>query len=450
MPRLWALVLGLLALRWGLLAFDRTDLFVDEAQYWLWAQVPDLGYYSKPPLIAWVIGAVTAVFGDGIMAIRLPGAFLHGVTALLLAATAARRFGAQAAWATGAVYILAPFVAVGSLMMSTDTVMLPLLAAALYCHTRLMESRAWPWAMACGLALGAAALGKYAALYGLAAFLLANVFPASRIGWRASLVMVLATVAALAPNLWWNAANHFATISHTGDNIGWVKGKDEGGGLAKVAEFLASQFVVFGPVAMGAMLVSRRAPRDLLLFAALPLVLVTGQAFMGKAYANWALAAFVPGSLLAGMVLADRTLWRQLGMGLGLAFALALPVLTLVPDWAPFGRPLLERYLGRADLSRQIIGLAQGLPVVADNRDILADLFYTGRGAVTAYAAPQPAPRNFYEQKHSLPQGLAEVLYIGNLPAGCEAQSSLALQGQGVWAGRPLIAHRIKPACLFP
>ncbi|MFN6983793.1 MAG: PH domain-containing protein, partial [Rhizobium oryzihabitans] len=36
------------------LAFNRTDLFVDEAQYWLWGREMAFGAYSKPPLIGWL------------------------------------------------------------------------------------------------------------------------------------------------------------------------------------------------------------------------------------------------------------------------------------------------------------------------------------------------------------------------------------------------------------
>ena len=52
------LVAAVTAARLTLLAFNRTDLFVDESQYWLWGQNLDFGYYSKPPLIGWVIRAV--------------------------------------------------------------------------------------------------------------------------------------------------------------------------------------------------------------------------------------------------------------------------------------------------------------------------------------------------------------------------------------------------------
>ncbi|MGB2941567.1 MAG: hypothetical protein WBB79_01895 [Candidatus Macondimonas sp.] len=52
---LLGILVALTALRIALLAASPLDLFVDEAQYWLWSTTPDFGYYSKPPVIAWVI-----------------------------------------------------------------------------------------------------------------------------------------------------------------------------------------------------------------------------------------------------------------------------------------------------------------------------------------------------------------------------------------------------------
>ena len=84
--------------------FNRTDLFVDESQYWLWGQNPDFGYYSKPPLIGWVIRAATELGGsDAPFWVRLPGALFHGMTALILGALGARIMGARAASSISAV-----------------------------------------------------------------------------------------------------------------------------------------------------------------------------------------------------------------------------------------------------------------------------------------------------------------------------------------------------------
>ena len=53
------------------ISFTNFDLFGDEAQYWLWSQTIDLGYYSKPPLVAWVVGVITYVFGSGFVVLKL-------------------------------------------------------------------------------------------------------------------------------------------------------------------------------------------------------------------------------------------------------------------------------------------------------------------------------------------------------------------------------------------
>ena len=159
-------VVAVTLLRWLLLAFDATDLYVDEAQYWLWGQEFAFGYYSKPPLIGWLIGAVTFLAGsDAPFWVRMPGAALHGVTALILAALAARMLGARAAVWVAAGYVTLPFVALGSLLISTDTVMAPFFAAALYFHRRLIETPGARFAALAGAMAGLGFMAKYAAVY---------------------------------------------------------------------------------------------------------------------------------------------------------------------------------------------------------------------------------------------------------------------------------------------
>src|SRR3954468_10394226 len=54
------------------------DLSGDEAQYWDWSRNLDLRYYSKGPLVAYIIRASCAIFGDTMPAVRFP-ALLLGV-----------------------------------------------------------------------------------------------------------------------------------------------------------------------------------------------------------------------------------------------------------------------------------------------------------------------------------------------------------------------------------
>ena len=84
LPRLLLILGALLVLRIVLLALSRTELNFEEAQYWTWSQDLAFGYYSKPPLIAWLIRATCELLGDTPFAIRLAAPVLHMATALAL------------------------------------------------------------------------------------------------------------------------------------------------------------------------------------------------------------------------------------------------------------------------------------------------------------------------------------------------------------------------------
>ncbi len=465
------LAVGMVTLaRLVLLAFNRTDLFVDESQYWLWGQNPDFGYYSKPPLIGWLIGAVTGLAGsDAPFWVRAPGALLHGATALILAASAARLAGARAAFWVAFSYVTLPFTAVGSLIISTDTVLAPAYAAAIWFWLRLTGDGALRWALATGAAVGLACMAKYAGVYFLlGAGLAALAASEARVGWRNAGLILLAFGAVIAPNVIWNLTHDLQTVSHTMDNVGWVRpgaaprALNPGG----LVTFFLSQFGVFGPVLFAALLAAilpvwRAAGqgRGLLCMTLPPLIVVCFQALMKDAYANWALTAYFPGLLIVVPFLTAR-LYRLLPVSVALngALCLALPVLTVTAPWPERGgMPLMKRYLGRTDLSREIIALAQAqgaTRVMAESRDILADLFYTGRDAGLGFYAQPPAgkPRNYYEELFALPQGGGAVLAVLSSAPVCNGTplTPLAqLHTKGLaYDSHPVAAYLMPEGCL--
>ncbi len=428
------LAISVVAIRLILLAFDGTDLFVDEAQYWLWGQDFAWGYYSKPPLIAWLIGGVTTLAGsDGHFWVRMPAPVLNGVTAVIIGAISARIWGPRSAiWSTLA-YLTLPLVAFGSILISTDTVMAPFYVGALLVYLRLCETRRAGDAALVGVLVGIAFLAKYAAVYFLFGGLLAAlVLPKARIGWRNTGLLLLAFAVVVAPNLLWNVQNGLVTLKHTADNIGWVnKGIDatHAPGLEGLAIFVASQFGVVGPVIFGAFLIGlwrNRRYGPLAAFALVPLAAVSVQSLLDRANANWAAAAYFVGIPLAMAVLAKRPWLRAFGLGLNVVVAVALPLLAVWPDtrlWQD--HPILDRYTGQAALSREIIALAKaqpGVPIFAENRDVLADLFYTGRDdQLTIYAPPNNGrPQSYYEVRYPLPAAITgPVLAIRTETTGC-------------------------------
>ena len=81
----WLLVIlgALLVIRLLALYFAKTDLFFDEAQYWSWSRDLAFGYFSKPPLIAWLIRLATEICGDAEWCVRAPSPILYTVTSHL-------------------------------------------------------------------------------------------------------------------------------------------------------------------------------------------------------------------------------------------------------------------------------------------------------------------------------------------------------------------------------
>ncbi|SFC65743.1 ArnT family glycosyltransferase [Tropicimonas isoalkanivorans] len=470
-----AIALGITGLRVLLLAFNRTDLFVDEAQYWLWGQEMALGYYSKPPLIGWVIRASTELGGsDAPFWVRLPAPLFHGVTGLILGAIAAPRYGRAAAVWVVASYVTLPMVVLGSLLISTDTIMVPFLTLALGAWLRgLDRGGSVVWAAVAGAALGLAFLAKYAAIYyllcaGLAALVLWHGRPGSRV----ALAGLVAFAVVISPNVWWNLTNGLSTVEHTLDNADWVRDPGTRAHLnfAGLAEFLANQFVVFGPVLFAALvwLVARfrhnPADRKLLLLFSLPIVtVVCVQALLSRAYPNWAATAYIAGTLaVVPWLLNWHTRWLRLSMGIHLFLAVLLPVASVWgTGWrvGPDANFLLERYVGRTEMTREILDRADALGVaaiVADDRDVLADLFYGGRGAsVPIYARPVlgRAP-NHYVLKYPLPATVeGEVLYVTKKDTprvdDCEAREMDRIAPEtGVYAQRPQRLFVLPADCL--
>ena len=464
-----AVIAGLTVWRLGTLAFDGTDLFMDEAQYWFWGQNLDWGYYSKPPMIAFVSRVVTDLAGsDAVFWVRAPGPVLHAATAVLTGLAAARLFDARVgAWAA-ILYITTPFATFGSWQFSTDTVLLPFFAGSVLAYLHLTERASVGWALALGVLSGLGFLSKYAMLYlPLMVALAAALLPRARIAWRDAGLAVAAFLVVAAPNLIWNVRNGGTTVKHVAVENARI-GQTEPD-LTRGLEFVASQFGVFGPVLFALLLVGlwrvlrRRAGPEIpfLLLLSLPVVaLMTFQAVRALAYANWAVTAYVAGTILAAALLArEFPRLRAASLALHLAIAAAIPLLYVFPEAIRLsnGELLAARYLGQVEFSQSVAKVARdnGLGViVGSNRAVLADLNHTLRdGDLTIHARPRRDGRirSYYDQSHALPRETTGPVLLVRRPGGtsCSAETLAELAPkEGFHAGRTYELVRIDATCL--
>lgn len=306
------LILVMTVWRVGVLFASPIGLYPEEAQYWLWSRDLAFGYFSKPPMIAWLIWATTTAGGNGEALVRLSAPLMHGLAALGVLATGRRLYGDREGALGAALYVLMPAVQLSSFVIATDAPLLAFLSLALAAYVRRDSPDPGArrlWTAAFGAALGLAFLAKYAALYAvLGAAIHAAWSPEARRRWTlADLGSALAAFAlVVAPNLAWNVTHGFETVAHTASNAGLDGARHFQ--ISALAEFIASQFGVFGPVPFavligGAVLLSRRRElqepdRLLLSFVAPPLTIIVVQAFISHANANWAAAAYSPGAVL--------------------------------------------------------------------------------------------------------------------------------------------------------
>src|SRR5262252_738052 len=156
------IVLALTIVRLVGLRLSTVDLFFDESQYWAWSRELALGYFSKPPLLAWLIAAAEHLCGPSEACIRSP-APLMGLATSLFAYATGRAFydGRTGFWAamltalgTGAVF--------SARIVSTDVPLVLFCALALFAYGRSLQNADWRWALVLGLAIGAGLLAKYA------------------------------------------------------------------------------------------------------------------------------------------------------------------------------------------------------------------------------------------------------------------------------------------------
>ncbi len=340
----------ILVIRLISLSFNNSELFFDEAQYWYWSTDLTFGYFSKPPLLAWLIAGVSSVCGSqSEFCVRLAAPLTHCVTAILIFLSAKHLFDKRVAFWSGISFLLLPAVSLSSTIISTDVPLLLCWAAALFSYIRFSDNFDWRWAIAMGVAIGLGLNAKYAMAYFVGCAVIhalvcqQELTPARKPAFWAG---VLVAAIMMVPNLLWNLQNDFITASHTGDNIGWS-------GLnlnwLGTLEFLGSQFGVFGPVLFGMFIAtvfqmfrdSISPQHRLLISFSLPiLLLITFQALMSKAYANWAATTYVAATILVVEVLVNRVPWgwmRTTNIIHGVTFA----VLALAVCFAGPGQLLL-------------------------------------------------------------------------------------------------------------
>jgi dolichol-phosphate mannosyltransferase len=208
------LVVYALALR--LVYLGSVELLPEETYYWEYSRHLDIGYLDHPPMVAWLIRAGTALFGQSPFGVRM-GALCSGIIASVFAYRLARNLlgeaGARAALVLSQVL---PFFFLSGLLMTPDAPLTAAWAASLYYLERALvagRSDAW-WRV--GLALGLGAISKYSIALLVPVTLIFMLWDRKSRRWWSRWEPYAAALVALAvfsPVIIWNVQHEWASFA---------------------------------------------------------------------------------------------------------------------------------------------------------------------------------------------------------------------------------------------
>ncbi|HSE02884.1 MAG TPA: glycosyltransferase family 39 protein, partial [Methylomirabilota bacterium] len=376
-----------------------TDLYYDEAYYWVWSQRFAGAYYDNTPLVAWVLAGGRVLLGEGALAVR-GLAILSGLAAAAAAWALARELWGDAragVWAA-LLTVTSPGAAVAGTLLSPDSVLEVFWLLALIALWRAFAApeAVGRWVLA-GVMAGLALLSKYTAgllLPGALAFALVD--PAARraLARPGPYIGALTALVVFAPVLVWNISHDWAGLAF---QIGRYRA-DRGVLIVRLLDYVGGQWLFAGPVLFpiglaAALAFSRADARHrFLACTALPvLAFFLLSAFRTYSHPNW--PAFVWPALAAGVagVAAGRVAaWRRVAVLSGAAVCVILAALMV---WAPFPGGPVKHVHGWSELAAAVRPLDDGGMIYSDSYPIGSSIAFALRASDRVWVVRRPTHR---------------------------------------------------------
>jgi 4-amino-4-deoxy-L-arabinose transferase-like glycosyltransferase len=374
---------------------SEAHLFFDEAQYWTWSKNLDWGYFSKPPMIAWVISATTSVCGDSIGCIKLGAPIMHLGGAWFIYLSAKHLFTDNIAYWSAFTYAAIPGVAAGSLFISADAPLMFFWSASLYFFIRATDSNKLIWWLSLGIFSGLGLMSKYTMIvFHASAFLYLISAPSARhlLKTIKPWISVIISFIIFLPNILWNIENNFISISHTNENV-----LDSGRfqfHFVDTFEFIGAQLAIFTPILF--IFLCSQFPRIkdarsepnmwLLKCFTFPLLIIAiTVSLIAGAQAHWAAPTYVAACMLCcATLLKNKDISRTLNISLFISILIIFIYLSFSTLSSVFNlkKDPNERMIMWANATTNFSELAADYPnaiYVADERKSVALLMHKMR-----------------------------------------------------------------------
>jgi 4-amino-4-deoxy-L-arabinose transferase-like glycosyltransferase len=344
------------------------DLAPDESYYWDWGRRLDIGYYSKPPMVGWLMALAGWIGSDSPFLLKLFPALLTALGLACAFQLGRDMFGARAGfWAT-VLLLSTPANAVLSTFFTIDAPLFCFWSASLWLAWRWWTTQEVRWAVLLTVSMGCGYLTKQIHLVFPVLLLVftgvARERGTARLGTLATMIAV--SLAFLTPPLIWNWQHDWVTFRHTADELEQVRPSLRRA-LRFLGEFLGGQAALGGGVTWVAMIAAAAGTavswpkadlrhRFLLLFSLPGLLCFAALSLFQRVEQNWPLVFYsAAGVLLGGVALArveERwrlRVWVRVGVAVGAVLAVAIMAV-------PFVIPATHMAGSRSDPTARVRG----------------------------------------------------------------------------------------------
>ncbi|MDA8215975.1 MAG: glycosyltransferase family 39 protein [Nitrospiraceae bacterium] len=351
------------------------DLSPDEAHYWEWSRRLDLSYYSKGPMIAYLIYIGTSIFGDNVFGIRIMAVIFSALSSIYVFKLVNLMYAEQenevrsqpAALASALLLQVIPLFTPFGVIFSIDSPFIFFWILSLYffwkaiasehriqnaeqrlgvsnSKLRTPNSELQVW-LFLGISIGLGLLTKYTMSFFYICSFLFLIFSEKRFLLRGlkPYTALLISILIFSPVIIWNFQHDWVTIRHTAGQAHVSEGIKIS--LKTFFEFLGSQIGIITPILFVMMLYALFKMQKLdhiirakfLFWFSIPVIaFFLLKSLQGKVQPNWAMTGYITGIIaFAGYFLSkanDTSRITRYFVLAGIGLALFVSVISHYPS----------------------------------------------------------------------------------------------------------------------
>jgi 4-amino-4-deoxy-L-arabinose transferase-like glycosyltransferase/membrane-associated phospholipid phosphatase len=341
------------------------DLSPDEAHYWEWSRRLDWSYYSKGPMMAYLIYIGTSLFGDSVFGIRVMAVICSALSSIFLYILGKNLYNENIGLSSAITLQIIPLYSTYGVIFTIDSPLILLWTVSLLLFSRatniaqgLHENQTFPgqkqnhahppsahgdneglqaeghkeslvlWCLL-GVTVGLGLLTKYTMAFFYPCALLFLLFSKESrkfLFTKGPYLGFIISLFVFSPVIIWNAIHDWVTLHHTAGQAHIAEGFHIS--MKDFFEFIGSQFGVITPLLLVFMALSiwkmRKSSQGAVLFwFSIPVVIFfIFKSIQAKVQANWALPGYITGIIAFSAYYMKR--FYSLGKGMQILIITAL------------------------------------------------------------------------------------------------------------------------------